>query len=184
MFSKISVNNLRKKNSFSILFQFFIAPLIVGTICAVIWFLLGVLYWDFDTAVFNFFIKEPIYILPYLLSFLAVLTNILSVIPFMNLTRDSIQKQKETKIILCQKILPCYEIHGIRKTKNFIINTFSKRETAEYFLYDENNAKYRLLWSERFGNIKEYRKLGIAKKIEISYFKRSKIIFNCEILEE
>ena len=120
-------------------------------------------------------------------SFLGIvfnLPNILSVVPFIKLLIDCMSKaDEETKEIEVYNILPPYELQCLRQSKRFMSDTFSRKENIEMFIYDENKTKYRFFWNENYGEKVEESKICQAKRMRISYFKHSKIIFRCEILE-
>ena len=90
---------------------------------------------------------------------------------------------EETKEIEVYNTLPPYELQCYRQSKRFISDTFSRKENIEMFIYDENKTKYRFFWNENYGEKVEESKICQAKRMRISYFKHSKIIFRCEILE-
>lgn len=116
--------------------------------------------------------------------YLINLLNILSVIPFIKLLIDCMSKaDEETKEIEVTKTFLPYELQSIRQSKRFMSDTFSRKKNIEMFIYDENKTKYRFFWNENYGEKIEESKIHQAKRMRISYFKHSKIIFRCEILE-
>lgn len=112
--------------------------------------------------------------------------NIMSVIPSIKLLIDAFSKNdSETKEIEISKLFLPYELQCVRQSKRFICDTFSRKTNLEAFIYDENKKKYRFFWNESYSSTYKDVDLEIcrAKRLKISYYKRSRIIYACEILE-
>ena len=115
-----------------------------------------------------------------------ILPNLLSVIPSIKLLIDAFSKNdSETKEIEISKLFLPYELQCVRQSKRFICDTFSRKTNLEAFIYDENKKKYRFFWNESYSSTYKDVDLEIcrAKRLKISYYKRSRIIYACEILE-
>ena len=192
MFDHISKSKLKRIFVFKYIFQLIIVPFIMGLLFLVLaliveFFMLGI------DGVIDIFIKKyhligeiyfPVYPLYILFMYLINLLNILSVIPFIKLLVDCISKDdEETKEIEFSNAMPAYELQCIRQSKRFMCDTFSRKENNEVFIYDENKTKYRFYWNEKYGDKKRAEEIVHAKRLKITYFKRSKIIFRCEIIE-
>ena len=116
--------------------------------------------------------------------YLINLPNILAVKPFIELIFDCLSKDNiKTAEIEFTKIMPMYELQCLRQSKRFMCDTFSRKKREEAFIYDQNNKKYRFFWNENYGDIEELKKLASAQILKISYFKCSKIIFDCQIVQ-
>lgn len=188
MFAKISKGDLRNIILFKYIFQLLIAPIIAIFIMDILVILLEGFIYGFDEC-FSLFHEVawgmPAWITLLLCWYLINLTNILSVVPFFKLIADSLSKDNvQTSEIEFTKIMPMYELQCIRQSKRFMCDTFSRKKNEEAFIYDQNNKKYRFFWNEKYGSIEELKKLASAKTLKISYFKHSRIIFDCQIISE
>lgn len=188
MFAKISKVDLRNIILFKYIFQLLIAPIIASFIMDILVILLEGFIYGFDEC-FSLFHEVawgmPAWITLLLCWYLINLTNILSVVPFFKLIADSLSKDNvQTSEIEFTKIVPMYELQCIRQSKRFMCDTFSRKKNEEAFIYDQNNKKYRFFWNEKYGSIEELKKLASAKTLKISYFKHSRIIFDCQIISE
>lgn len=188
MFAKISKVDLRNIILFKYIFQLLIAPIIASFIMDILVILLEGFIYGFDEC-FSLFHEVawgmPAWITLLLCWYLINLTNILSVVPFFKLIADSLSKDNvQTSEIEFTKIMPMYELQCIRQSKRFMCDTFSRKKNEEAFIYDQNNKKYRFFWNEKYGSIEELKKLAYAKTLKISYFKHSRIIFDCQIISE
>ena len=188
MFAKISKGDLRNVILFKYIFQLLIAPIIASFIMDILVILLEGFIYGFDEC-FSLFHEVawgmPAWITLLLCWYLINLTNILSVVPFFKLIADSLSKDNvQTSEIEFTKIMPMYELQCIRQSKRFMCDTFSRKKNEEAFIYDQNNKKYRFFWNEKYGSIEELKKLASAKTLKISYFKHSRIIFDCQIISE
>ena len=117
----------------------------------------------------------------------ALLPNLLSFVPFLALIADCFAKNDcETKEIQLTKISPLYELHGANQYNRFSCDAFSSKISFEALLYDENHHKYRFLWKETYSDTIKNAELSIrqAIRMKISYYKRSRIIYACEVLEK
>ena len=191
MFDHISKSKLKRIFVFKYIFQLILLPFIIGILVNVIFFIGASLRFGLDYAinyilgVHNFIIIDTFsWVMFILFMYLINLLNILSVIPFIKLLVDCISKNdEETKEIEFSNAMPAYELQCIRQSKRFMCDTFSRKENNEAFIYDENKTKYRFYWNEKYGDIKKAEEIVHAKRLKITYFKRSKIIFRCEIIE-
>lgn len=188
MFDNISKEKLRNIILFKYIFQLLIAPIIASFIMDILVILLEGFIYGFDKC-FSLFHEVawgmPAWITLLLCWYLINLTNILSVVPFFKLIADSLSKDNvQTSEIEFTKIMPMYELQCIRQSKRFMCDTFSRKKNEEAFIYDQNNKKYRFFWNEKYGSIEELKKLASAKTLKISYFKHSRIIFDCQIISE
>ena len=193
MFDKISSKRLKLALVFKYIFQFLLEPFILGLVANLIWFIVGIIRFDLNYMMDFLFrkyiilgIEVYVWVLVigcmYLINFTI---NVLSILPFCKLILDCILKDSEiTKEIELSNELPAYELQCIRESKRFTCDTFSRKKNAELFIYDENKTKYRLFWNENYGSYEKAEQIICdGKKLKISYFKRSKIIFRCELIE-
>ena len=191
MFEKISKRKLKGLMLWKYLFQLLLTPIILSILMNLLFFIEEWIRLGINRAISLIFHKHEFFglIIPGGIgfSFLAIvcnLVNILSVVPFIKLLIDCMSKaDEETKEIEVYNTLPPYELQCYRQSKRFISDTFSRKENIEMFIYDENKTKYRFFWNENYGEKVEESKICQAKRMRISYFKHSKIIFRCEILE-
>lgn len=192
MFDKISSKRLKLILVFKYFFQLIIAPIIIGFLTNLLWFIVGIIKFDLNYMMDDLFGKYIFlgievygWVLPIVLGYVVGLANILSVLPFCKLILDCILKNSEkTKEIELFNELPAFELQCVRESKRFICDTFSRKKNAELFIYDENKTKYRLFWNENYGSYEKAEQIICdGKKLKISYFKRSKIIFRCELIE-
>ena len=193
MFDKISSKSLKRVLVLKYIVQLLGVPFVMGGGMLIILFTITTLK-GVDYAVDNFFYKYfklgnlyiPLWFFT-ILSFGAVVipTNILSVLPFCKLILDCIMQDSEvTKEIELSNELPAYELLSFRNSKRFMCDIFSRKRNVELFIYDENKTKYRIFWNESYGsNEKAEQIICDGKRLRISYFKRSKIIFRCELIE-
>ena len=192
MFEKISSKRLKLALVFKYIFQLILTPLIIGLFCNLLWFIGGLIRFDLNYTMDALLTKYNILgietytcILLIEFGYVVGLANILSILPFCKLILDCILKNsEETREIELSNELPAYELQCIRESKRFICDTFSRKKNAELFIYDENKTKYRLFWNENYGSYEKAEQIICdGKKLKISYFKRSKIIFRCELIE-
>lgn len=194
MFEKISNNKFKCVIVLKYIAQLFVVPLIFGLVFLIIAFMLEIFIVGFYNAIDAIFLAKvhlsgdlyfPMWSLYILFMYFINLLNILSILPFCKLILDCILKNSEkTKEIELFNELPAYELQCIRESKRFICDTFSRKKNAELFIYDENKTKYRLFWNENYGSYEKAEQIICdGKKLKISYFKRSKIIFRCELIE-
>lgn len=187
MFVKISKDNLRNIILFKYIFQLLIAPIFASFIMDIFVMIIEGFTRGFDKC-FTLFYETvwgmPVWIMLIVCWYLINLTNILSVVPFFKLIADSLSKDNvQASEIEFTKIMPMYELQCIRQSKRFMCDTFSRKKNEEAFIYDQNNKKYRFFWNEKYGSIEELKKLASAKTLKISYFKHSKIVFDCQIIQ-
>lgn len=176
---------------FKYCFQLIIFPIIFGLIAMLVAFFTMLIVFDLKYSVNMLFGKSVLFGVEFdswwccfALSGIINLINILSVVPFFKLIADSLSKDNvQTSEIEFTKIMPMYELQCIRQLKRFMCDTFSRKKSEEAFIYDQNNKKYRFFWNEKYGNIEELKKLANAQILKITYFKRSKIIFDCQIIQ-
>lgn len=188
MFEKISKRKLKGLMLWKYLFQLLLTPIILSILMNLLFFIEEWIRLGINSAISLIFHKHEFFglIIPGGIgfSFLAIvcnLVNILSVVPFIKLLIDCMSKaDEETKEIEVYNTLPPYELQCYRQSKRFISDTFSRKENIEMFIYDENKTKYRFFWNENYGEKVEESKICQAKRMRISYFKHSKIIFRCE----
>ena len=191
MFEKISKRKMKGLMLWKYVFQLLLIPIIMGILMSLLFFMVIWIRSGINSAISLIFHKQEAFglYLPGCIEviFLAIvfnLVNILSVIPFIKLLIDCMSKaDEETKEIEVNKTFLPYELQSIRQSKRFMSDTFSRKENIEMFIYDENKTKYRFFWNENYGEKIEESKIHQAKRMRISYFKHSKIIFRCEILE-
>lgn len=192
MFEKISSKRLKLILVFKYFFQLILAPIILGLLIDLLWFIVGIIKFDLNYMMDDLFGKYIIlgvevygWSLMIGFGYVVGLANILSVLPFCKLILDCILKDSEiTKEIELSNELPAYELQCIRESKRFTCDTFSRKKNAELFIYDENKTKYRLFWNENYGSYEKAEQIIFdGKKLKISYFKRSKIIFRCELIK-
>ncbi len=195
MFDKISSKRLKSILVFKYTMQLIGVPLIIGVIALIVFFIVWIFIHGFDVAINVFFYeKEHLFgnlytvIWPLFILFGYIITlmpNGLSILPFCKLILDCILKDSEvTKEIELSNELPAYELQCIGDSKRFLSDIFSRKRNAELFIYDENKKKYRLFWNENYGSYEKAEKIICdGKRLRISYFKRSKIIFRCELIE-
>lgn len=193
MFDKISSKRLKLILVFKYFFQLIIVPIIIGFLTNLLGFIVGIIKFDLNYMMDYLFGKYIIlgievygWVLPIVLGYVVGLANILSVLPFCKLILDCILKNsEETKEIELFNELPAYELQCVRESKRFICDTFSRKKNAELFIYDENKTKYRLFWNENYGSYEKAEQIICdGKKLKISCFKRSKIIFSCELISK
>lgn len=181
MFENVSKQKFKKIIVFKYTFQLILVHTILGTVCSIIIFLEEWIRLGWTAALLSYFVNFPGYICGYILSLFCGLANILSVIPYYKLILDCLKGGEEERIITVRNIIPNYELQTIREKKRFMCDTFSSKKNAELLLYDESNNKYRLYWNENYGIFDE--KMLTKNTLIIRYFKRSKIIFSCDVKE-
>lgn len=191
MFEKISKRKMKGLMLWKYVFQLLLIPIIMGILTGLLFFMviwirsgindtISLVFDKFEFLGINTNLWGGCIVCCYLINLL----NILSVIPFIKLLIDCMSKaDEETKEIEVTKTFLPYELQSIRQSKRFMSDTFSRKKNIEMFIYDENKTKYRFFWNENYGEKIEESKIHQAKRMRISYFKHSKIIFRCEILE-
>ena len=181
MFENVSKRKFKKIIVFKYTFQLILIHAVLGTFCSIVIFIEEWIRLGWEGAIQSFFIDFPAYIFGYVLSLFCGLANILSVIPYFKLIIDCLKGGEEERIITVQSLCPNYELQTIREKKRFMCDTFSRKRNAELLLFDEDKNKYRLYWNEKYGDFDE--KSLTENRLMIRYFKRSKIIFSCDIIE-
>ena len=191
MFEKISKRKMKGLMLWKYVFQLLLIPIIMGILTGLLFFMviwirsgindtISLVFDKFEFLGINTNLWGGCIVCCYLINLL----NILSVIPFIKLLIDCMSKaDEETNEIEVSKSFLPYELQSIRQSKRFMSETFSRKKNIEMFIYDENKTKYRFFWNENYGEKIEESKIHQAKRMRISYFKHSKIIFRCEILE-
>lgn len=191
MFDNINKLKLRNIILFKYCFQLIIFPVIEGIFMMALFFLIMLIAFDLEYSI-NMLSNKSIFLgiesYPWVLIVVAMylinLPNILAVKPFIELIFDCLSKDNiKTAEIEFTKIMPMYELQCLRQSKRFMCDTFSRKKNEEALIYDQNNKKYRFFWNEKYGNIEELKKLANAQILKITYFKRSKIIFDCQIIQ-
>ena len=191
MFDNINKLKLRNIILFKYCFQLIIFPVIEGIFMMALFFLIMLIAFDLGYSI-NMLSNKSIFLgiesYPWVLIVVAMylinLPNILAVKPFIELIFDCLSKDNiKTAEIEFTKIMPMYELQCLRQSKRFMCDTFSRKKNEEALIYDQNNKKYRFFWNEKYGNIEELKKLANAQILKITYFKRSKIIFDCQIIQ-
>ena len=193
MFNKISSKQLKLIFVFKYMFQFLLAPLIAGIVGDLIWLILGIIAFDLNYTIDCLLtkyiicgIEVSIWVLVIVCTYLLnLMANVLSILPFCKLILDCIMQDSEvTKEIELSNELPAYELLSFRDSKRFMCDVFSRKRNAELFIYDEKKTKYRVFWNESYGSYEKAEQIICdGKRLKISYFKRSKIIFRCELIE-
>ena len=168
-------------------------PFIFGLILNLISFVLGIIAFDLNYMMNYLFGKYTIgkidvygwFFAMACMYLINLMTNGLSILPFCKLILDCILKEsEEMKEIELSNEMPPYELQCIRQSKRFMCDTFSRKRNVELFIYDEKKTKYRVFWNESYGSYKKAEQIICdGKRLKISYFKRSKIIFRCELIE-
>lgn len=195
MFDKISSKHLKRVLVFKYIVQLLGVPFVMGVSVLIIIVIAEIFISGFYNAIKVFFVEKvqlfgnlriPLWLFT-ILSFgiVTIPTNILSVLPFCKLILDCVLKDSEvtTEMELSNE-LPAYELLSFRNSKRFMCDVFSRKRNAELFIYDENKRKYRLFWNENYGSYEKAEQIICdGKRLKISYFKRSKIIFRCELIE-
>ena len=184
MFSKITSKQLKKKLLFKYCFQLFVSPIILGTLLTLIFWLVDVFRLGLNQAYYHFFVEEPWLLVGYIGAlFCVLLTNGLSISPFIKLFFDKIEKAERAEVKNFQ-VYPSFEIHGLSKAKAFVCDTFSKKQQRELALFARENGKrkkYRLFLDERWGDIKKFEDIVWRNNtLKISYFKYSRVIVSIE----
>lgn len=191
MFDNINKLKLRNIILLKYCFQLIIFPVIEGIFMMALFFLIMLIAFDLEYSI-NMLSNKSIFLgiesYPWVLIVVAMylinLPNILAVKPFIELIFDCLSKDNiKTAEIEFTKIMPMYELQCLRQSKRFMCDTFSRKKSEEAFIYDQNNKKYRFFWNENYGDIEELKKLASAQILKISYFKCSKIIFDCQIVQ-
>lgn len=184
MLQKITPKELKKKLLIKYCFQFFVTPFILGTLLSLIFFIVDLVRLGVNQSYYEFFIESPWWIVGYIgVLFCVFLTNGLSVIPFIKLCFDKIEKVEQAEIKNVH-LYPSFEIHGLSKSKAFVFDTFSKKQQKELALFALENRKrkkYRLFLDERWGDIKKLEDIVWRNyPLKITYFKHSKVIVAIE----
>ena len=194
MFDRVNKTKFKRLLIWKYFFQLVIFPILVGLLYAVFAFFAEVAFRGWDTTVRDmtevvtiWFLTAPLIVnIVIIWTAIALIVNILSVIPFIKLIIDTISKDDEiTKEIEVTNVFLPYELQCVRQSKRFIWDTFSRKTNIECFIYDENKTKYRFFWNESYSSTVKDADPEIcrAKRLKISYFKRSRIIFRCEVTE-
>ena len=195
MFDKISSKSLKRVLVLKYIVQLLGVPFVMGVSVLIIIVIAEIFISGFYNAIKVFFVKKVhpfgnLYIPLWLFAVLSIgavtfPTNILSVLPFCKLILDCIMQDSEvTKEIELSNELPAYELLSFRNSKRFMCDIFSRKRNVELFIYDENKTKYRIFWNESYGSYEKAEQIICdGKRLKISYFKRSKIIFRCELIE-
>lgn len=194
MFDKVKKERFKWLIAYKYFAQLVIAPVVAGLIMDWLLFIASLIR-DGMTETIQF-MTQPVFvgkltIVGWLFgiiitAFVGFAPNIMSVIPSIKLLIDAFSKNdSETKEIEISKLFLPYELQCVRQSKRFICDTFSRKTNLEAFIYDENKKKYRFFWNESYSSTYKDVDLEIcrAKRLKISYFKRSRIIYACEILE-
>lgn len=184
MFSKITPKQLRKDLLFKYLFQFFITPIILGSILLFVLLVIDIIRIGVNQACYELFVEGPWWLGIYGFAFFCTITsNILSIIPFVKVLIDNTEKMEQRMVENIQ-VYPSFEIHGIRKSKAFVCDTFSKKKQRELALFTRENGKrkkYRLFLDEKWGDIKKFEDIVWRNNpLKITYFKHSKVIVAIE----
>lgn len=183
MFENVSKRKFKKIIVFKYTFQLILIHAVLGTIISVVCLAIVAILsgWRNDISIQSFLSDIFGIGFGYLLSLFCGLANILSVIPYFKLIIDCLKGGEEERIITVQSLCPNYELQTIREKKRFMCDTFSRKRNAELLLFDEDKNKYRLYWNEKYGDFDE--KALTENRLMIRYFKRSKIIFSCDIID-
>ena len=184
MFHKITPKQLRKDLLFKYCFQLFITPIVLGTLLTLIFWLVDVFRLGLNQAYYHFFVEEPGLLAGYIGALFCIfLNNGLSIIPFIKLFFDKIEKAERAEVKNIQ-VYPSFEIHGLSRTKAFVCDTFSKKKQRELALFTRENGKrkkYRLFLDEKWGDIKKFENIVWRNNpLKITYFKHSKVIVAIE----
>lgn len=195
MFDKISSKSLKRVLALKYIVQLLGVPFVMGVSVLIIIVIAEIFISGFYNAIKVFFVEKVhlfgnLYIPLWLFAVLSIgavtfPTNILSILPFCKLILDCIMQDSEvTKEIELSNELPAYELLSFRDSKRFMCDVFSRKRNVELFIYDENKTKYRIFWNESYGSYEKAEQIICdGKRLKISYFKRSKIIFRCELIE-
>ena len=195
MFDKISSKSLKRVLALKYIVQLLGVPFVMGVSVLIIIVIAEIFISGFYNAIKVFFVENVhlfgnLYIPLWLFAVLSIgavtfPTNILSILPFCKLILDCIMQDSEvTKEIELSNELPAYELLSFRDSKRFMCDVFSRKRNVELFIYDENKTKYRIFWNESYGSYEKAEQIICdGKRLKISYFKRSKIIFRCELIE-
>lgn len=195
LFDNIEINKFKWLFVWKYCFQLLIEPAIFSCAFSIFAFFSSTIIRGWDKTIneiteyikFGFLYGRAWLVISIAISLFLILPNILSIIPFIGLLWDTTKKNNSiTKDIDFTKWLPPYELQCIRQSKRFMCDTFSKKKNLELFIYDEHNKKYRFFWNESFSTmplsqVKD--DLNKASRLRISYFKHSKIIFKCEVIQ-
>ena len=195
MFDKISSKSLKRVLALKYIVQLLGVPFVMGVSVLIIIVIAEIFISGFYNAIKVFFVEKVhlfgnLYIPLWLFAVLSIgavtfPTNILSILPFCKLILDCIMQDSEitTEMELSNE-LPAYELLSFRNSKKFLCDTFSRKRNVELFIYDENKTKYSIFWNESYGSYEKAEQIICdGKRLKISYFKRSKIIFRCELIE-
>lgn len=190
MFDNINKEKLRNIILSKYCFQLIIFPVIEGIFMMALFFLIMLIAFDLEYSI-NMLSNKSIFLgiesYPWVLIVVAMylinLPNILAVKPFIELIFDCLSKDNIKTAEIEFTKMPMYELQCLRQSKRFMCDTFSRKKNEEALIYDQNNKKYRFFWNEKYGNIEELKKLANAQILKITYFKRSKIIFDCQIIQ-
>ena len=192
MFDRVNKTKFKWLLAWKYFYQLFIAPFYCGIFTGILVFIIALCKGETAKLVDQMLEKLGPFLTPgwlimlmggYVVTFLP---NVLSVIPFIKLIIDAISKDDEvTKEIEVTNVFLPYELQCVRQSKRFIWDTFSRKTNIECFIYDENKTKYRFFWNESYSSTVKDADPEIcrAKRLKISYFKRSRIIFRCEVTE-
>ena len=196
MFNKISKNKLKNALLFKYFFNFFIGPFIIlflfFVVCSILDYILvwlglvsdDSISWPIIIESFNFIIHQWVFWFAYGMT---ILVNIIGFVHFIILIIDIILgKTVENEIIEIKDVSQCKELFAtFREKKRFLIDTFSRKENCELVLYGEGKKRFYLFWNEKYGDKNKYYKFlkPETKRVKISYFKKSKIIYDLQFLD-
>ena len=197
LFDNIDKNKCKRVLLGKYCYQLVIMPTFYGLIASVCIFIFEVAYAGWDVAVSDLFLTPVniwfisgsiFFVFQIVITLLDILAQFLSLQTFINLVIDLIfgnnDKSKDIEFI---RMNAPYEFFVERPNyMNFACDRFSKKKHLSLYVYDENNKKYRFFWNESFSTmplsqVKE--EIYKASRLRISYFKHSKIIFKCEVIQ-
>ena len=195
MFDLISKGSFKRSIFWKYFFQIFVFPVLMGIVASGIVLIFnmisnglkGSIEKTFEAISLGIFVLPPFIIVGVIFAVFTFFPNILSLFPFVGLIIDSLGKSsevtKEIKVLKCSKP---NELQCIKQSKRFLFDTFSKKKNCEMMIFDENGTKYRFFWNESYSSIPHdvQKELLAARQIKISYFRHSKIIFECEVTEK
>ena len=184
MFSLITKNKMKRLMIFKYVYQLFLVIIVfgvAGNLAIIPLFWLG---WG-DDFVERFFILEPAYLGMFFIGAMTAISGgFLSYVPFVKLVADGCSKNdEEASVIQIERFRINYEMNGFLTHKRFWCDTFLRKENLELLVYDTAGGKYRLNWNENYGSFAEAKKILDCPKVAIRYFKRSKIIFDCKVID-
>ena len=197
LFDNIDKNKCKRVFFWKYCYQLVIMPTFYGLIASVCIFIFEVAYAGWDVAVADLFLTPVniwfvsgsiFFIFQIVITLLDILAQFLSLQTFINLVIDLIfgNNDKSKDIEFIRMNVPYEFFVESPNYMNFSCDRFSKKKHLSLYLYDENNKKYRFFWNEKFSTmplsqVKE--EIYKASRLRISYFKHSKIIFKCEVIQ-